>query len=329
LENVVEKTQEKVKVLQQLPHAGGAATAEDGADDGVASTAPDGGVIAEEGAKDGGAQKLEDVVAKTQEEVKVFQQLLLAVAAATEEEGAATAEDGGASTAPDGGATAEDGAKDGGAQKLEDVVAKTQDEKKVLQQIRLDGGAATAGDGGASTAPAPPFRDEDGSEAGHQDGGGQDEDDQSQNNGSDSEGQTVWKEGKLMCFVSAKKGYQKKPSKPQYGILAVDVNEESLFGTCIMGNGDFVSYSFAMLYASVERYKDESVRLACPTSQLKGHLMICKADQKAFKIKIREAVAEYKKSNRGPFPSSGSEESPMQGGPLSNPFKVIPYHMNP
>jgi hypothetical protein len=272
---------------------------------------------------------LEDVVEKTQEKVKELQQLPLDGGAATAEDGAATAEDGEASTTPDGAGTAKDSAEDGGAQKLEDVVENTQDEDKVLQQIPLDGGAATGGDGEASTAPAPPFRGEDGSETGNQDGGKKDEDDQSQNGGSDSEVQTVWKEGKLMCFVSGKKGYQKKPSKPQYGILAVDVNEESLFGTCIMGNGNFVSYSFDMLWAAVERYNDPSVRMACPTSQLKRLLMICKADQKAFKLQIREAVAEYKKSNRGPFPSSGSEESPMEGGPLSNTPKVIPYHMNP
>jgi hypothetical protein len=234
---------------------------------------------------------LEDVVEKTQEKVKVLQQLPLDGVAATAVDGAATAEDGEASTTPVGAGTAKDSAEDGGAQKLEDVVENTQDEDKVLQQ--------------------------------------KDEDDQSQNDGSDSEVQTVWKEGKLMCFVSGKKGYQKKPSKPQYGILAVDVNEESLFGTCIMGNGNFVSYSFDMLWAAVERYNDPSVRMACPTSQLKRLLMICKADQKAFKLQIREAVAEYKKSNRGPFPSSGSEESPMEGGPLSNTPKVIPYHMNP
>ncbi len=199
----------------------------------------------------------------------------------------------------------------------------------MLQQLPVDGGAATAEEGGASTAHAPPPGGEDGSEAGGQDGGGQDEDDQSHNDSSESEGQTVWKEGKLMCFVSAKKGYKKNPSKPQYGILAVDVNEESLFGTCIMGNGNFVSYSFDILWASVERYNDPSVRLDCPTSHLKRLLMICKANQKAFKLQIREAVAEYKKSNRGPFPASGSDESAMEGGPLSNTPKVKPYYMNP
>ena len=96
-----------------------------------------------------------------------------------------------------------------------------------------------------------------------------------------------------------------------------------------MGNGNFVSYSFDMLWASVERYNDPSVRMDCPTSQLKRLLMICQADPQAFKLQIREAVAEYKKNNRGPFPSSSSEESPMEGGPLSNPPKVKPYHMNP
>ena len=246
------------------------------------------------------------------------------------------------------------------------LVDNTQDEAMLLQLQPLAGGAATAVDGVASTAPAPapapapllppapapadplapplvPATGEpppqkvdesgdnktDGSEAGGQEGGGQAEDDLSQNDGSDSEVHTVWEEGKLMCFISAKRGYKQKASKPVYGILAVDVNEESLFGTCIMGDGNFVSYSFDMLYASIERYKDPDIRMDCPTSHLQRLLMICQADPQAFKLQIREAVAEYKKNNRGPFPSSSSEESPMEGGPLSNPPKVKPYHMNP
>ena len=47
----------------------------------------------------------------------------------------------------------------------------------------------------------------------------------------DGEASIIWPIGELMCFMNGKFHNKKADPKTQYGILAVDVNEESLFGT--------------------------------------------------------------------------------------------------
>ena len=137
---------------------------------------------------------------------------------------------------------------------------------------------------------------------------------------------------------------KKADPKTQYGILAVDVNEESLFGTCIMDNGRFVCYPYSVLWPAVERYNDPAARLNCPTSKLKRYLQTYQAEPKAMALQIKRAVAVYKQSHPEDFSTSPSESEDdngarqtsqiprsypeMVGGPLSNTPKVNQIDIN-
>jgi hypothetical protein len=60
---------------------------------------------------------------------------------------------------------------------------------------------------------------------------------------------------------------------PTFGVLVHDVTEDNHYGTCIMADGKldrvtFKTFAYNTLYKAMERNKEQTYRLMCPTSKL-------------------------------------------------------------
>ena len=140
---------------------------------------------------------------------------------------------------------------------------------------------------------------------------------------SDSDVPTIWKEGQLLCFEDnvSKKAKGSKIIR-EFGILAVAVNEESLFGTCVMDNGRFRAYHFSMLFAAVERFNEAGQNRACPVKKLKRLLKSYQADALNFSYEVKLAGRIYKEKNRiSDSSQSDSEDEQLASQPSKNAVK--------
>ena len=140
---------------------------------------------------------------------------------------------------------------------------------------------------------------------------------------SDSDVPTIWKEGQLLCFEDnvSKKAKGSKIIR-EFGILAVAVNEESLFGTCVMDNGRFRAYHFSMLFAAVERFNEDGQNRACPVKKLKRLLRTYQADPIYFSYEVKLAGRIYKEKNRiSDSSQSDSEDEQLASQPSKNAVK--------
>ena len=100
--------------------------------------------------------------------------------------------------------------------------------------------------------------------------------------------------GEVMCFMLPKPDGLPTVLVNVYGKLAHDVFAECLFGTCIMQEGHCVTFSYTVLWAAVERMRQEKFSSRCPTVRLNNWYNLKRADQRKLDIEIRESEQRYK-----------------------------------
>ena len=81
---------------------------------------------------------------------------------------------------------------------------------------------------------------------------------------------------------------------PTFGVLVHDVTEDNHYGTCIMADGNldrvtFKTFAYNTLYKAMERNKEQTYRLLCPTSKLKRLLACETCDEEALRVRIAES----------------------------------------
>ena len=100
--------------------------------------------------------------------------------------------------------------------------------------------------------------------------------------------------GEVMCFMLPKPDGLPTVLVNVYWKLAHDVFAECLFGTCIMQEGHCVTFSYTVLWAAVERMRQEKFSSRCPTVRLNNWYNLKRADQRKLDIEIRESEQRYK-----------------------------------
>jgi hypothetical protein len=73
--------------------------------------------------------------------------------------------------------------------------------------------------------------------------------------------------GQLLCFLWADN------AEPVFGILAYDVSEARTYGTCLMLNGKYRTFSCHVLGEAVERCKQKEYAASCPRLELMRFLL--------------------------------------------------------
>jgi hypothetical protein len=81
-------------------------------------------------------------------------------------------------------------------------------------------------------------------------------------------GALVWALGQVMCFMLPKQTLMPSKLVNVYGILAHDVREGAAYGTCIMQDGSFNTFSFPVMLVAVERMHDDIYSTRCPQVRL-------------------------------------------------------------
>jgi hypothetical protein len=74
--------------------------------------------------------------------------------------------------------------------------------------------------------------------------------------------------GQVMCFMLPKQTIMPAKLVNVYGILAHDVRGGAAYGTCIMQDGNFNTFSFPVMCAAVERMHDDMYSTRCPQVRL-------------------------------------------------------------
>ena len=82
-----------------------------------------------------------------------------------------------------------------------------------------------------------------------------------------------------------------------------DVTEDNHYGTCILADGNlervtFKTYAYNTLYKGMERNKEQTYRLLCPTSKLKRLLATETSDEDTLRVCIAESYTTYANTNQ-------------------------------
>jgi hypothetical protein len=94
--------------------------------------------------------------------------------------------------------------------------------------------------------------------------------------------------GQLLCFLRLYNG------EPVFGILASDVDEARLFGTCIMHDGEYQTLSCHLLGQAAARCKERKYLELCPRVDLLSLLLERNKDLRAMKHDIKMVESDYK-----------------------------------
>jgi hypothetical protein len=102
-----------------------------------------------------------------------------------------------------------------------------------------------------------------------------------------------WAKGEVMCFMLPKPNFVPEKLINVYGILAKDVFADGRFGTCVMQDGYFVTFSYSVVWAAKERMGDEKYRSRCPFARLKNWFAAKTADATQFERDILASEQRY------------------------------------
>jgi hypothetical protein len=115
--------------------------------------------------------------------------------------------------------------------------------------------------------------------------------------------------GQVMCFMMPKQNVLPTVMVNSYGKLAHDVFAESEFGNCIMQDGKVDTFSYTVMWAGVERMRDEKFSSRCPTTRLNRWFTLRRADQCNLDRDIRESEQRYKEKILGQTSNTSSPDS--------------------
>jgi hypothetical protein len=76
----------------------------------------------------------------------------------------------------------------------------------------------------------------------------------------------IWATGQIVCFLLG--GPETSKQKTTHGILATDVQKDSKFGTCLMANNTYNTFSSKDIWDAAKREEDPIFARGCPTSTL-------------------------------------------------------------
>ena len=93
--------------------------------------------------------------------------------------------------------------------------------------------------------------------------------------------------GQRYCFLRT---YN---AQPVFGILAVDVHEARLFGTCIMSDGQYETFSCHVLGVAAERCRQQPFSALCPRVELLALLLERNKDQRAMRFDIKMVESDF------------------------------------
>jgi hypothetical protein len=96
-----------------------------------------------------------------------------------------------------------------------------------------------------------------------------------------------------MCFMLPKPNFVPEKLINVYGILAKDVFADGRFGTCVMQDGNFVTFSYSVVWAAKERMGDEKYRSRCPFARLNNWFAAKTADATQFERDILASEQRY------------------------------------
>jgi hypothetical protein len=82
--------------------------------------------------------------------------------------------------------------------------------------------------------------------------------------------------GQLLCFLRVYNG------EPVFGILASDVDEARLFGSCLMSDGQYQTFSCHVLGVAAARCRTEPYKVLCPRVMLLSLLLERNRDKRAM-----------------------------------------------
>ncbi len=108
-----------------------------------------------------------------------------------------------------------------------------------------------------------------------------------------------WVKGEVMCFMLPKPSVVPAKLINVYGILAKEILAESRFGTCIMQDGIFSTFSCSVVWAAVERMRDKKFRSRCPLARLTKWFTSKTGDTTELERDKRESEQRYKVTIEG------------------------------
>ncbi len=94
--------------------------------------------------------------------------------------------------------------------------------------------------------------------------------------------------GQLLCFLRLFNG------EPVFGILASDVDDGRLFGTCILQNGEYQTLSCHLLGQAASRCKERKYMEICPRVELLSLLLERNKNISDMKHDIQMVESDYK-----------------------------------
>ena len=98
--------------------------------------------------------------------------------------------------------------------------------------------------------------------------------------------------GQLLCFLRADN------VEPVFGILANDVAEARVYGTCLMLDGKYRAFSCHVLGEAVGRCIQKKYAALCPRIELMRLLLQRNQNRRALKIDILKVETKYEKRIR-------------------------------
>jgi hypothetical protein len=106
-----------------------------------------------------------------------------------------------------------------------------------------------------------------------------------------------------------------------YGILAKNVFVDCRFGTCIMQDGDFTTFSYSVVWAAAERMREEKYRVRCPFARLNKWFIQKTVDATLLERDILASEQRYKDTNEGrtsPISDGSTTPPPSEHASLSD-----------
>jgi hypothetical protein len=106
----------------------------------------------------------------------------------------------------------------------------------------------------------------------------------------------IWATGQIVCFVLECKGAGK--TTKTHGMLATDVRKDSKFGTCLMTNNNYETFSSQDISDAAERGAMPVYAHGCLTSTLQLLLKVSNNDIKLRDIAIKNSEEKWFETER-------------------------------
>jgi hypothetical protein len=117
-----------------------------------------------------------------------------------------------------------------------------------------------------------------------------------------SQQSSALQEDDIVCFKMAHGEIATRVGKLTYGVVAADVSQNAVYGTCILQDETVFTCSCVQLWVAKHRIDDVNIRTKCPKSKL--NLMVStlrsEPEKLAYDIQLSELQYKYDNGLRSP-----------------------------